>query len=46
MNELQYKNLDICHAEGLLNIWADADVIKPLDVFVAIQNGQLVSVSA
>lgn len=28
MSELQYKNLDICHAEGLLNIWADADVIK------------------
>lgn len=28
MIELQYKNLDICHAEGLSNIWADADVIR------------------
>ena len=28
MNELQYENLDICHAKGLLNIWADADVIQ------------------
>jgi len=28
LSELQYKNLDICHAEGLSNIWADADVIR------------------
>jgi len=27
LSELQYKNLNICHAEDLLNIWADADIV-------------------
>lgn len=28
MSGLRYENLDICHSKDLLNIWADADVIK------------------
>lgn len=28
MGKLQYKNLDSGHADALLNIWADTDVIK------------------
>jgi [ribosomal protein S5]-alanine N-acetyltransferase len=65
MSKLRYKNLDISHADALLNIWADADVIKytnmklpctledvknriekfkPLDVFVVIQNGELIGI--
>lgn len=28
MSELQYEKLDICHADALLKMWADADVIK------------------
>lgn len=65
MSELQYKNLDICHAKDLLKIWADANVIKytnmklpctlkdvenrikifmPADVFVVIQNRQLIGI--
>ena len=28
MSELQYESLDICHADDLLKMWADADVIK------------------
>lgn len=27
MSELQYESLDICHADGLLKMWADAEVI-------------------
>ena len=28
MRELEYKNLEFSHADGLLNIWADADVVQ------------------
>lgn len=28
MSELQYKAIDICYANDLLNIWADENVIK------------------
>ena len=28
MIELQYESLNICHADGLLKMWADEDVIK------------------
>ncbi len=28
MSELQYESIDVCHAYGLLDMWADADVIK------------------
>ena len=28
MCELEYQALDICHADGLLTIWSDSDVIK------------------
>jgi ribosomal-protein-alanine N-acetyltransferase len=65
MSKLQYKNLDIGHADSLLNIWADSEVVKytnmklpctledvknriekfkPLDVFVVIQNGELIGI--
>ena len=65
MSGLQYKKVDICHAESLMNIWGDADVIKytnmklpctlenvidrikifkPLEVFVVIENEELVGI--
>ncbi len=28
MRELEYKNLDFSYADGLLNIWADADAVQ------------------
>jgi len=28
MSELNYQSLNDCHESGLLNIWADADVIR------------------
>ena len=28
MNEVQYQPLDICHADGLFDVWSDAEVIK------------------